>query len=124
MQSIQQCLFKELFNKEAVSQSVVFKGVLSLSTETAASLLARAHEIKRCPKLSFTKRHLVEHNKVHHRKVLLNSFHSGVICFGILSAKSNETKRNLRLTWILINEINNKIKCKSELPSNFMKDGN
>ena len=68
--------------------------------------------------LDFTKRHLVENNKVHHREVLLNSSHSGVIFFGISSAELIETKRNLKLTWILTNEINNKIKSKSELPGN------
>ena len=40
------------------------------------------------------------------------------------SNKLNELKRNLRLTWKLINEIINKNKSRSELPSNFLKEDN
>ena len=40
------------------------------------------------------------------------------------SNKLNELKGNLRLTWKLINEIINKNKSRSELPSNFLKEDN
>ena len=40
------------------------------------------------------------------------------------SNKLNELKGNLRLTWKLINEIINKKKSRSELPSNFLKEDN
>lgn len=40
------------------------------------------------------------------------------------SNKLNELKGNLRHTWKLINEIINKTKSRSELPSNFLKEDN
>ena len=40
------------------------------------------------------------------------------------SNKLNELNGNLRLTWKLINEIINKNKSRSELPSNFLKEDN
>ena len=40
------------------------------------------------------------------------------------SNKLNELKGNLRLTWKLINEIINKNKSRSELPSDFLKEDN
>ena len=40
------------------------------------------------------------------------------------SNKLNELKGSLRLTWKLINEIIDKNKSRSELPSNFLKEDN
>ena len=40
------------------------------------------------------------------------------------NGKFQESQGNIRQTWKLINEITNKNKSSSELPDNFMKDGN